>query len=58
MSYKSTAWVITKSIYSKGLKPTMFFTKPFQEAYKNLPEEIAKEYGLEVNELFKISLKK
>jgi hypothetical protein len=58
MSYKSTAWVITKSIYAKGLKPTMFFTKPFQEAYKNLPEEIAKEYGLEVNELFKISLKK
>lgn len=58
MSYKSTAWVITKSIYSKGLKPTMFFTKPFQEAYKNLPDEIAKEYGLEVNELFKISLKK
>lgn len=58
MSYKSTAWVITKSIYAKGLKPTMFFTKPFQEAYKNLPEEIAREYGLEINELFKISLKK
>jgi hypothetical protein len=58
MSYKSTAWLITKSIYAKGLKPTLFFTKPFQEAYKNLPDELAKEYGLEVTELFKMSIKK
>jgi len=58
MSYKSTAWLITKSIYDKGLKPTLFFTKPFQEAYKNLPDELAKEYGLEVTELFKMSIKK
>ena len=58
MSYKSTAWLITKSIYAKGLKPTLFFTKPFQEAYKNLPDELAKEYGLEVTQLFKMSIKK
>ncbi len=58
MSYKSTAWLITKSIYAKGLKPTLFFTKPFQEAYKNLPDELAKEYGLEATELFKMSIKK
>lgn len=58
MSYKSTAWLITKSIYAKGLKPTLFFTKPFQEAYKNLPDELAKEYGLQVTELFKMSIKK
>lgn len=58
MSYKSTAWLITKSIYAKGLKPTLFFTKPFQEAYKNLPDELAKEYGLQATELFKMSIKK
>ena len=58
MSYKSTAWLITKSIYAKGLKPTLFFTKPFQEAYKNLPDELAKEYGLEVTQLFKMSIKR
>lgn len=57
MSYKSTAFVITKSIYSKGLKPTLFFTKPFQAAFKNLPDDLAKEYGLEVAELFKMSFK-
>lgn len=58
LSYKSTAWLITRSIYAKGLQPTLFFTKPFQEAYKNLPDELAKEYGLEVTELFKMSIKK
>ena len=58
MSYKSTAWLITKSIYAKGLQPTLFFTKPFQEAYKNLPDELAKEYGIEVKKLFKMSIKK
>jgi hypothetical protein len=52
MSYKSTAWVITKSIYAKGMKPSLFFTKPFEAAYKNLPEELIEKYGLESIKLF------
>jgi hypothetical protein len=58
MSYRATAFLITRSIYSKGLKPTLFFTKPYQAALKNLPQELAKEYGLEVKKLFKESIKK
>jgi hypothetical protein len=46
MSYKSTAWMITKSIYNKGIKPSLFFTKPFEKAYKNLPNELIEKYGL------------
>jgi hypothetical protein len=52
MSYKSTAWVLTKSIYSKGIKPSLFFTKPFEAAYKNLPEELIEKYGLETSKAF------
>jgi hypothetical protein len=52
MSYKSTAWVLTKSIYAKGMKPSLFFTKPFEAAYKNLPEELIEKYGLESIKLF------
>lgn len=52
MSYKSTAWILTKSIYSKGIKPSLFFTKPFEAAYKNLPEELIDKYGLEASKLF------
>jgi len=58
MSYRATAFLITRSIYSKGLKPTLFFTKPYQAALKNLPQELAKEYGLEVKKLFKETIKK
>jgi hypothetical protein len=58
LSYRATAFLITRSIYSKGLKPTLFFTKPYQAALKNLPQELAKEYGLEVTKLFKETIKK
>jgi hypothetical protein len=52
MSYDSTAWLMTKSIYSKGIKPSLFFTKPFEAAYKNLPDELIEMYGLEASKLF------
>lgn len=52
MSYNSTAHLITRSIYHKGIKPSLFFTKPFEAAYKNLPQELVEKYGLEAIELF------
>jgi len=33
MSYESTAFLITRSIYNKGVKPSLFFTKPFEKAF-------------------------
>jgi len=55
LSYKSTAFLITRSIYLTGTKPTEFFTKPFNAAFKKLPDEIIKSYALEVNTLLKNS---
>ena len=55
MSYKSTAFLITRSIYLTGTKPTEFFTKPFNASFKKLPDEIIKSYALEVNTLLKNS---
>jgi hypothetical protein len=55
LSYKSTAFLITRSIYLTGTKPTEFFTKPFNAAFKKLPDEIVKAYALEVNSLLKNS---
>lgn len=52
MSYNSTAFIITRSIYSKGIKPSMFFTAPFQKAYKKLPQELVEKYGLDAVKLF------
>jgi hypothetical protein len=57
MSYDSTALLIARSIYNKGLKPTLFFTKPFNNAFKRLPEEMVKGLSMDVDRLLKYSLK-
>ena len=50
LSYKSTAWIITRSIYRTGIKPSLFFTKPFEKAFRNLPEELVEKYGLDLED--------
>jgi hypothetical protein len=52
LSYESTAFLITRGIYNKGMKPSMFFTKPFEAAYKNLPNELVQSFGLDAEKLF------
>jgi len=51
-NYKSLAYVIARNIYSRGLKPSLFFTKPFEAAFKRLPDTLVEKYGLEAEELF------
>ena len=53
MSFQNTAFLIARSVYQKGTKETKFITKPFNAAYKNLPEEVVKAYGLQVEQLLK-----
>jgi hypothetical protein len=57
LSYKSTAFLIMRSIWNKGLATTNFFTKPFEQAFQRLPEDIYAAYGLEVESQLKIALK-
>ncbi len=38
LSYDSTAFLITRSVWNKGLESTLFFTKPFQAGYKKYVE--------------------
>lgn len=49
---KGLNFAIARSIFEKGIKPSLFFTKPFEAAYKNLPNELIDKYGLDVIELF------
>lgn len=57
MSYNSTAFLITRSIYSKGIKPSLFFTKPFYKYFDKLPEQLVEKYGLDALELFNYTIK-
>ena len=50
-------FAVAKSVYHTGLETTHFFTKPFESAFKALPEEIIKAYALDVEDLLKFTLK-
>ena len=54
---KSLKFAIAKAIFNNGIKPSLFFTKPFEEAFKKLPSELVASYGLDVIELFNMSIK-
>ena len=56
-SYESTAYVISRSIWNKGIKASLFFTKPFEKGFKRLPEDLRKAYGLDVEEFLEYTIK-
>ena len=49
---KGLAFIIARSIFEKGIKTTLFFTKPFEKFYKRLPNELVEKYGLDMEKLF------
>lgn len=49
---KGLAFIMARSVYKNGIKPSLFFTKPFEAAYKNLPDELIEKYGIEAAKLF------
>ena len=58
MSYKTMSFLIQKSIFEKGIKPSLFFTKPFEQGFKKLPDELLEAYGLDVEEFLQFTLNK
>lgn len=48
----SMKFALARSIFNNGLKKSLFFTKPFEAAYKKLPEELVEKYGLDALKLF------
>ena len=58
MSYKSTAFLITKGIFKNGIKPSLFFTKPFEKAFERLPDELVEAYGLDVEQFLQYTINK
>ena len=56
-SYKSLAYVIASNIYNRGIKPSMFFTKPFEKAFKNIDKDLIEAYKLDVENLLEYTMK-
>lgn len=55
-SRKGLSYAIARSVFYHGLKPSLFFTKPFEKAYKKLPNVLVEAYGLDAVELFNESI--
>jgi hypothetical protein len=51
----SLKYLIAKSIYEKGIRASLFFTKPFEKAFDNLPKELIDAYALDIDEFFEFT---
>lgn len=52
-SRKGLQFAIARTIFKKGIKPSLFFTRPFEAAYKTLPDTLIDKYGLDAEQLLK-----
>ena len=59
ITYKSTAFIITRSIFATGLKPSLFFTKPFEAGYKKyIDVDVLKAFSKDLDTLISYNLPK
>lgn len=54
-NYKSIGYILAKSIFEKGIKGSMFFTKPFENAYLKLPDELIEKFALDIDEFIEFT---
>ena len=58
MSYQQTGYLISRSIFQKGIKPSLFFTKPFEAGYKKyIDTDLMKAFGQDVDTMIDYNLK-
>jgi len=58
MSYKQTSFLISRSVYNKGITPSLFFTKPYNEAVKKfLGSDLMKAASQDVDIIIDVQLK-
>lgn len=56
--FKTIGIILAKNIWARGLKPSLFFTKPFEKAFERLPDELVQAYGLDVEKFLQYTLNK
>jgi hypothetical protein len=57
-NYRTLAFWLQKRIFAQGLKPTYFFTKPFQRAFDRLPPQLTEAFALDVENEIILGIKK
>jgi hypothetical protein len=49
-------FALSRFIQKNGIKPSLFFTKPFEKAYKKLPQDLVDAFGVDAIKLFNDSI--
>jgi hypothetical protein len=57
LSRKQLNFATAVGVFYYGIKPSKFFTSPFEMAFDSLPNELVEAYGLDVEEFIKLTLK-
>ncbi len=47
---KSLQYLIARGVFNNGIKPSYFFTKPFQRAFKYLPNELRDAFVFDIEQ--------
>jgi len=51
------AFMVQNAVYKKGIRPTEFFSEPFEKLFATLPEELVEAYGLDVDDFIDFVIK-
>ena len=57
-NYKTIGFWLQKRIFAQGLKPSLFFTKPFNKAFSQLPDNLVNAFVLDVEKSIVLGVKK
>jgi hypothetical protein len=57
LSRKSLQFLIARSIFYNGIKPSLFFTKPFEKYAKGLPKELEQAFALDTEAFLEFTTK-
>jgi len=48
---QSLQFLIARSVFNKGIRASMFFTKPFNQAFDKLPPELQEKFGVDIENI-------
>jgi len=55
--FKSIGYIIAKNVWARGIKPSLFFTKPFEAGYKKYIDiDLVKSFGQDVETIVDYNL--
>ncbi len=52
-NYRTIGFILQRSIFAQGIKPSMFFTKPFLVAFDRYPQLLTKAFAQDIIDILK-----